>query len=52
MIDTQIIITVKKSRATVPFTGDKIVIDNFYIKSKDSQNVCIHAFVLRAHLQL
>jgi len=43
---TQIIITVEKIRGNCPIykTGDKIVINEFCINSKDSQNICIHAF--------
>ncbi|MHC3129853.1 MAG: TIGR04076 family protein [Candidatus Bathyarchaeota archaeon] len=43
---TRLIITVEKIRGNCPLykTGDRIVIDEFYIKSNDSQNVCIHAF--------
>ena len=43
---SQIIITVEKIRGNCPIykTGDKIVINEFYIKSNDSQNICIHAF--------
>ena len=42
----QIIISVEKIRGNCPIykTGDKIVIDEFYINSNKSQNICIHAF--------
>jgi len=43
---TRIIITVEKIRGNCPIykTGDKILIDEFYIKSNHSQNICIHPF--------
>lgn len=46
MMKTQVIITVEKIRGNYPIykTGDKIVINNFYIKSEDLQNICIHTF--------
>jgi uncharacterized repeat protein (TIGR04076 family) len=46
MMKIQIILTVEKIIGNCPIykTGDKIVINKFYIKSKDSQNICIHAF--------
>jgi uncharacterized repeat protein (TIGR04076 family) len=43
---TRVIVSVEKIRGNYPMykTGDKIVIDKFYIKTKDSHKICIHAF--------
>lgn len=43
---TKIVITVEKIIGNCPIykRGDKIVINKFYIRTKDSQNICIHAF--------
>ena len=42
----RIIIAVEKIRGNCPIykTGDKITIEQFYINSKNSQNIYIHAF--------
>ena len=41
----RVIITVKEIRGHCPIykVGDKILIEKFYINSKNSQNICIHA---------
>jgi uncharacterized repeat protein (TIGR04076 family) len=46
MMKTQVIVTVEKIRGICPVykNGDKIVINDFYVKTRDSQNICIHAF--------
>lgn len=45
-MDYQIVITVKEVRDYCPIykVGDKIFVKKFYIESKNSQNICIHAF--------
>ena len=44
---SQIITSVEEIRGNCPIykTRDKITIDEFYIKSNNSQNISIHAFV-------
>ena len=42
----KLIFTVKEIRGKCPLykPGDKIVIDGFYVNTKESKNVCMHAF--------
>ena len=42
----QITITVKEVHGHCPIykTGDKIIVEKFYIDSKKSKNICLHAF--------
>jgi uncharacterized repeat protein (TIGR04076 family) len=48
----QIILTVEKIQGYCPLykTGDKILIEQFYINTKNSQNICIHAFAAMSTL--
>jgi uncharacterized repeat protein (TIGR04076 family) len=43
---TRIVVTVEKIKGCCPIykIGDKITIEEFYINSQNSQNICIHAF--------
>jgi len=45
MAKYRLTITVKEVRGKCPIykVGDKIIIDKFYINTKKSKNVCIHA---------
>jgi uncharacterized repeat protein (TIGR04076 family) len=48
----QTILTVEKIQGHCPLykTGDKILIEQFYINTKNSQNICIHAFAAMSTL--
>lgn len=43
---------VREIKGTCPIyeLGDKLVFKNFYLKSKESKDVCIHAFVAMSTL--
>jgi len=43
---TRVVVTAEKVKGHCPVytKDDKITIEEFYIKSQDSQNICIHAF--------
>ncbi|KXA91410.1 hypothetical protein AKJ57_01210 [candidate division MSBL1 archaeon SCGC-AAA259A05] len=43
--NVRILITVEKIEGTCPIydEGDEIEIENFYIVSSDSENICVHA---------
>ena len=45
-------ITVKEIRGVCPIykVGDKIIVDNYFIDSKRSSNICVHAFASMATL--
>lgn len=48
----RIIITVKEVHGHCPIykTGDKILVEKFYINSKKSKNICIHALAAMSTL--
>ena len=46
IMKSKITITVEEIKGRCPIykKGDKITVENFYVKSQDSQNICLHAF--------
>jgi len=52
IMPARILITVEKVKGYCPIykAGDKIIIEEFYIKSKNSQNICLHAFAAMSTL--